>query len=513
MRDHKDVSDTAVHVQAESRASALRCLRRGQFVLGPARTNRPHGWRAHEAAGALWVTAHPELPVITVWREARALTLIGFILDPTDPTADDAAILSKLLACCTSVRKLIAATAVLGGRWAMVAACDDGLYLLTDALGLRQAMHTSPAAAGDVWVVSQADLAADVLGLLFDPDAMRFIDSDVFRRHREYRWPGTSTALRGLRHLLPNHLLDLHTGRAARYWPDGPLPPLTLREGVERTTSLITGLMLAAAQRFELALSLTAGIDSRLVLAAARLIKDRIAYVSVRQAKMPEGAADVAVPARLLARLGLRHEIVRAAASTSADFSWFFKRSVFLAHDGYGPDAEAIWQWSSGHKVAVTGSGAEVGRCPLRDALAFSNRRRITAADLARLQHLEHPYAIRFFSEWIEDVGERAAYVKLLDLFEWEQGHGNGLAMAQLEFDIAWRDIFTPYNCRALLATFLSVDERFRKTRYPTLFRSAIEELWPEVLCEPINPGTGADGLRRPLAWLRHLRRLPARMP
>lgn len=505
------MSDTAVHVLTESRAAALRLLRRGQFVLGPARANRLHSWAVHETAGGLWITAHPELPVATVWREARALTLIGFILDPTDPTADDGVILSKLLASCTSARKLIAATAGLGGRWAMVAACDDGLYLLTDALGLRQAMYTSPAATGAAWVVSQADLAMEALGLPLDGDATRFIDSDAFRMHREYRWPGASTPVRGLRHLLPNHLLDLHTGRAARYWPDGPLPTLTLREGVERTTSLVTGLMLAAAQRFELALSLTAGIDSRLVLAAARLIKDRVSYVTVRQAQMPEDASDLAVPARLLARLGLRHEVIRARASASADFSWLFKRSVFLAHDHYGADAEAIRNWSEGRKVAVTGSGAEVGRCSFRDALPFSNRRRITAADFARLQHLEHPYAIRFFSEWLDDAGSRLAYVKPLDLFEWEQGHGNWLAMTQLEFDIAWRDIFTPYNCRALLATLLSVDERFRKPSHNRLFRLAIEDLWPEVLCEPINPQTDQGILPRTIHWLRQLRRASTR--
>ena len=87
---------------------------------------------------------------------------------------------------------------------------------------------------------------------------------------------------------------------------------------------------------------------------------------------------------------------------------------------------------------------------------------------------------------------DRRAYghtiVKLLDLFEWEQGHGNWLAMTQLEFDIAWREIITPYNCREVLTIFLSVDECYRRAPDYTLFHRLIDKLWPEVMQEPINP-------------------------
>ncbi|TVL95276.1 MAG: hypothetical protein CV082_11430 [Candidatus Brocadia sp. BL1] len=40
-----------------------------------------------------------------------------------------------------------------------------------------------------------------------------------------------------------------------------------------------------------------------------------------------------------------------------------------------------------------------------------------------------------------------------LDLFEWGQGHGIRLAMRQLEINIAWKGIFTPFNCRDLYIT------------------------------------------------------------
>jgi len=78
--------------------------------------------------------------------------------------------------------------------------------------------------------------------------------------------------------------------------------------------------------------------------------------------------------------------------------------------------------------------------------------------------------------------------VNLLDLFEWDLGSGNWLAMTQLEFDIAWKDIITPYNCRAIMTLMLSVEERYRKGPENTLFLETIRNLWPEVLSEPVNP-------------------------
>jgi hypothetical protein len=474
----------------------------GQFVFGPTCPSPlPSGWSSRKLPRRGWLATHPDLRVTSVAADARALTLIGFMLDPQAPNASDATILERLFQRCDRIAHLLEATAGYGGRWALVADCDDGRYLFTDALGLRQALYADHDPAG-VWVVSQAGLALDVLGLGFDPDAQRFIDSYAVRARTEYRWPGASTPVAGLKHLLPNRVLDLDRARVRRYWPRDALLGLDLDEAVERLSALLRGLIAAAAARFDLALSLTAGIDSRLVLAAARPFMDRIDCVTVRQARMADDHKDLQVPARLCARLGLRHHIVRAAGSMSPEFSWAYKRNVFLAHDLYGPDAEAILARFGRRKVALTGSGAEVGRCSFRKQLPFSRLRRISAADLAWLQGMYHPYAIRSFQAWLDDVGD-TRNVKLLDLFEWEQGHGNWLAMTQLEFDIAWRDIFTPYNCRALLTTLLRVRESLRRAPDYALFKVAIGKLWPDLLAEPINPGASVGALLRGVRFVR----------
>jgi len=468
----------------------------GQFLLGSDFATGLSGWKFH-AAISRKLSLHPDLAHTRVVDGARELTLIGHMLDPFAPAAGNEEILLRLLGRYVNRTALIDATASLGGRWVLIAASEEEKFLYNDALGLRQVFYTAPHDKGDVWAMSQPGLCAEMLALPPDPEAVRFTQSHVFLSHPEYRWPGEATAFKAVRHLLPNHWLDLKTGTSRRYWPVQPVAVVEYEAAIERLSVLLPGIIRAAAQRFELALALTAGLDSRLVLAAAREIRDRLSFVTVQQNKMQDDHQDLMVPARLLEGLGLPHEFIRASATMTADFSRVFKRGVYLAHDHYGPDAEAILMHFSRIKAILTGSGAEVGRCSFRKELPFSESRTVTPANLAALQRMgNEPFALRHFEHWLNDAAPRHN-VKLLDLFEWEQGHGNWLAMTQLEFDIAWCEIITPYNCREVLTTLLGVDERYRSAPDYILFKRLIAKLWPELLGEPINPPPRRKLMRR----------------
>jgi hypothetical protein len=459
-----------------------------QFILGPAYVDGLPDWQMVGVDDCIKLTVHRGLLVTQVHDVHRSLTLLGFILDPHDPGATDEDVLRRLLAGFSSIRDLIRLTASYGGRWLIVATLGSDAWLFTDALGLRQAFYTPQAHGGGIWGGSQPGTIAEILGLSVDEEARTFVDSYTVRSDPEYRWPATATPYKEVRHLLPNHFLDLKTGASHRYWPDRPLTALGASDALDMLAECLPGLVNAAVARFDLVLGLTAGWDSRLVLAASRAVKDKIAYVTVRQRTMPEGATDVATAARLMASLGLGHQIIRAPVTTSAAFSYQFKRSVGFAHKHYAADAEAIFDFTRAQKVALTGSGAEVGRCSFRSQLPLSRWRRVTARDLSRLQRMNAlPFALKHFDNWLSDLGDTHG-INVLDLFEWEQGHGNWLAMTQLEFDSAWRDIFTPYNSRDVLVTLLSVDESYRRKPEYRLFRDLMARLWPEVLREPINP-------------------------
>jgi hypothetical protein len=459
-----------------------------QFILGTRFAEQLDGWQRIAIAGGLKLTAYPSLACTQVANGRRELTLIGHILDPHAPDTSNGDILSALLSHFTNRENLISATEDFGGRWLVIAVDGERAFLFHDALGLRQAFYTDPAETGAIWVTSQAGLAAEMLSLTPDEQALDYMDTQTFRRTSQSRFPAAASTFKGLKHLLPNHWLDLNTGGSYRYWPSAPLQAWTSEAAADRIVKLLAGQIRAVVARFDTALSITAGFDSRLMLAAARDVVGRVNLVTLRQGKMPDDHPDTDIPARLLKRLDLSHEIVRAAPTMTPEFSLQYKRNVYLAHDHYGHDAEAILRRFRREKAALTGAGAEVGRCPFRGKLPHADHVRYTPELLARLEYgSTHPFLVDHFREWLLDASQQR-YVKLLDLFEWEQDYGNWLAMTQLEFDVAWREIFTPYNCRAVFATMLGVDEKYRKAPDYLLFRQAIEKAWPELLSEPINP-------------------------
>jgi hypothetical protein len=474
-----------------------------QFLLGPAFAGRPAGWQRFVVADELKLSAHPDLACTQITAGTHQLTLLGHMLDPLVPAATNSEILHALTDAFTDRAALIAATNRIGGRWLLIAANGAQRFLFSDALGLRQAFYTDPCIVGALWIMSQPGLASEVFEPAPDDLAERYVDSPAVRRTPEYRWPATGAPFKGLHHLLPNHWLDLRNARAARFWPIQPLKRISPDAAIERLMVLLPGQIKAAASRFELALGLTAGLDSRMVLAAARELAGHIAIVTVRQGKMPDTHPDLETPARLLRRVGLEHQVIRADSTMTADFSRRYKRNVHMPHDHYGHDAEAILKHFGRTRAVLTGSGAEVGRCPFRTKLPHARYVRFTPELVSWLElGVTEPFAVARFAEWLDDAGSQK-HVKLLDLLEWEQDYGNWLAMTQLEFDIAWRESFTPYNCRELIATVVGVPERYRREPDYVLFREFIRQAWPELLSEPINPHIRSTSLSRTVRTLK----------
>ncbi|MCC7239120.1 MAG: hypothetical protein IT421_06395, partial [Candidatus Brocadia sp.] len=81
--------------------------------------------------------------------------------------------------------------------------------------------------------------------------------------------------------MLPNHYLNLKTGLCKRYWPNKPFQNLSLEEGLEKSSNILKALMKSASNRFDLTVGLTAGLDSRLVLAASKEISNKLSYTSL----------------------------------------------------------------------------------------------------------------------------------------------------------------------------------------------------------------------------------------
>ena len=484
---------------------------RNQFILSPAQVNIDPSWKRLQINSKFHLSAHPDLNIYRKEINSKSITLLGYILDPYNPYADNGAIIDTLAKNLDSFDKVIEATNSLVGRWALIV--DDGhsLKMFHDANGLRQVVYTDTSTTGDLWVGSQPGLLGKILHLEMDQDAVSFIN-EFQKKTKEYWWPGDSSPYLEIKHLLPNHFLDLDSGKSCRYWPNKQADRLDLDDAVKKTTDLLSRIMKAAANRFDLALGLSAGWDSRLIFAACRDIKKNISYYSMQRTGLNRKHPDILIPSRLLSKFHLQHHVIIAPKKINHEFEIIFKKNIPFAHETRIPNMQANLEHFKLQKVAVLGNISETIRSPYHIHREFPDEK-ISPEKIANYPLLgmrDMPFALHHFEKWAATLDNYYNF-NIDSLFYWEQRMGKWFAMNCLKFDSAWQEVFLPLNCRKLVEYMLSVEDKYKFEPNYVLHERLISELWPEVLSEPINPAPKKNILDMVGEILRHGKQVASR--
>ncbi len=469
--------------------NTVKLLFRRQFILGPHFIEKFPSWKRVKIRNTLCLTIHPDLNVCQVASENKSLTLLGYILDPNNPHASDSDIINSLLqeVCnCSSLDSFFECTYILGGRWILIVDNGQEIRLFHDACGYRQVYYTDTSFSRAIWCASQTGIIAETLNLEMDGEAQEFIKV-VKAIDTEYWWSGDTSPYKEIKHLLPNHYLNLGTGLSQRYWPDRNLEGLSLEESVEKNAAILKGLVKSAHKRFDLALTLTAGRDSRLILAASKEICNDIFYCTLMYWNLHEDSADIKIPSRLLSGLRLKHTVIKCPTFMEDEFEKIYKRNVITAHDVYGTIAQGLYDYYPQERICMKGNAIPIVKSDYGYRLSETDRKNITVQILTKLIKKEgNIFVTKALENWLS--GARKVYnIDILDLFWWEEREGNWQAMSQTELDIV-QEVFVPFNCRTLLTNMLSVNEKHRRPPAYKMHKMLITYLWPELLGKPINP-------------------------
>jgi hypothetical protein len=475
-----------------------RLLRFGQMYVGPRIPASLSHWKSVPIGASLRLATHPHLNVIQVERHPSTLTLVGYVIDPEHPDRDDRRILESLLETSGFSDAPFEPTDRLGGRWLMVLDGPTDTIAFSDPGGLRQFFYARETTGGGVHGASEPGILGEELGFDLDGESESFRASPGFERNQEYWWPGDASPFAEVKRLLPSFFVSLRTGRSERYWPASPLtesdPETTLRLLADRLPAMMRGIV----RRGDVAVTITAGLDSRMVLAACRDILDEFHFVTVQQAGMPSTHADLDVPRRLAGRIGFEHRIVQSADRVRDGVRAGIRDGVLFFHEKWLRDAQGILDAYEQRMISVVGSMGEVGRLFYGDRLPGG--RPVTTDGLVGAAKLgDHPFARHHFQRWLETLEQPLDY-NVADLFYLEQRAGRWMASSQLEFGHVWRDVFAPFNSREILTSLLAVPEASRRPPRNQLFTDLVVRLWPEALSEPINPhivDTPSGPLRR----------------
>lgn len=294
---------------------------------------------------------------------------------------------------------------------------------------------------------------------------------------------GTLTAHRDVRRVLPNHYLDLSSWTTHRYWPRaGDFG--TWRDfdtSVDAAARAIERFSAAASRTFRVAVTLTAGSDSRLLLAGCRSGLSDYEFFTL---DAPGAERDVGVSRALASRFGFTHRAIALKQATETETA-VWDRMVGDCVIEAPRLTHVTLRELTHHDAMFTGICGEVGRCRLyRQDYGHINEMRIDARFLMdRLTLPRVPELQADIAAWLAELSGQPNSV-ILDLAYHELKAGSW-AMSQRPITNSIKLNFIPFAQRAVLEAFIGV-EPARKGNHE-LFRATISNLWPELSTVPIN--------------------------
>lgn len=445
----------------------------------------PH-WRTVELGGGNLLHHDPDLSLVVAQDAAgRPWTVLGHPM-PTDRPATPLADLVATHA--GSPAELYGAWA---GRW--LAVIEGTVHL--DAGGLlacfyrlgppdpsRRASRSTVSCAS-----SPAFLAAD--GARGPGAAWR----PVHRVEPDW-YPMPASGVAGVHRLLPSETLRLADGRLGPR-PLAATPTRRAQDPLTAVRAALEGAMRSVVEGGgDLKLPLTAGYDSRLVLAVAKAQGAPVSAFTLAHGRLT--AADRDAAPRLAELAGIRHDFVAGGQPDPARVALLDEHTA-----GHLVDIDRVtipsgfYDWTKPGMVLLRGGCFEAGRCfyerrlPGRMPAGPDGGRALVAA----FRHPPDPFLATAFSEWLERTG-KAPYGAgdWRDRFYIEQRVGGWASSVEQAFDLLPSRNALVANSMDFYASVLRLPKRVRRDSLHHV--ALIRSLAPELLQVPFN------GDRRSLA-------------
>lgn len=323
--------------------------------------------------------------------------------------------------------------------------------------------------------------AASTTGLLLSDDeyAERFETElyKAFEIDRDGWFTGGLTAHRGIRRLLCNHYLDLKTGKTVRHWPLAEIKPTgSPQEAIARINGVVQATTRALMASKPTVVALTAGNETRALLANYKHLKDNLTFVTLNS---PGYRLDLARAGELARMFRLNHRTLRYRRANKVEIeSWQYRSGHCItgnnmtSHPSISPLAGSYF---------VGGLGGEVGRGFLW--LNANEGDRLDAQNIVdRLKLPRHPRIISEVEDWLSKLPK---YNTLFTLdLAYIELRMSCWAFAQ---SYSYPEVIKiyPLISRASYEAMLSLPTETRRNN--GMIDLCIRQSWPETLALPIN--------------------------
>jgi hypothetical protein len=373
------------------------------------------------------------------------------------------------------------ALASYSGRHAVLFMWKGQMRVVTDATGMRTVFFAD---SGGVFA-SHASLVERAVGGTMIKGDLPF----------NYGFPGNQTPYAHTRIVTPNTALDVATASLQRFWPREAIEPRELDDVAEFILDSASESIKHVAREREIRLALTAGLDSRTLLAVA--IHSGVDFEAYTYDNGDKTLIDNNVARDLAQLVGVRHTRL-AMRTPSAQLAEELADAHYSLH--HARAVEPLREWfGESPAVAVTANLLEIGRSfykPYRADLAPPTTPEGMRALHGRSMHSHRDgyskrdvqlVARQAFADWIRDAQVAATFGRLnpFDQFYWEHRMASWHGPAMVERDF-YAEPFIPFNSRRIFEAMLGLTQEHRDSG--AVFTRIIQLVDLDLLSIPINP-------------------------
>ncbi|MFQ6025981.1 MAG: hypothetical protein ACE5Q6_00545 [Dehalococcoidia bacterium] len=474
----------------ESKASLSELDFYGQFVVSQEYRSVPEGWNFRSLRGwNLW--NHSMLPVFDLKTADGTLCgwLLGFAIGENGHLVNDTLSVPFPTSASVTPDQFEKFAYSFGGRFIFIILNGEHARLYLDPCGSLAAVYDT-----------EKKCVASTLGLVVSDPTKHTKSRGISRAFPESNqfYPAGLTAISRVRRLLVNHYLDLDSWEPVRHWLKTPLT----RVGDEEIMTLVSTIasvikrnIQAVLEQYPTYLPLTAGRDSRMMLACSRELAEQATFLTFDYRDTDggiDGPTDLRISRKLSKRFGLKHKIIPIHWPPNQGLKQeYLLRIGYAGHWGKARDFyDSCARYLDLNQALLIGYAGEVGRAyywyrfPYDPLLLDGPNWKPDARQLLTWLYLPNnePF-VSPMNDWLKGIPDIDTYMLLDQLYLeqrmgcWASPHLYGAAPFQL--------VMTPLCHREVIEAMMRLPVEYRRDQ--VLVEDIMRIGWPELAEVPFQ--------------------------
>lgn len=442
--------------------------------------NKPHTTFNHsiEIFGSYFNHNYKESSICIRTQNGKTVLFIGEFVNAKYPKQTITETASKLVTCET-LEEILEELNYLAGRYLLFYGNETSIqYVIGDAVA---SIPTNYMFDGNSYAISShPKFIADAYSLTKSEESMTIAKA----AEQQQPLPYNLTMYDEIKNLIPNHYLNLTHNKMIRFYPLKENPAVDIDEVVDETIALMKNVLNSYLSEDKIALPITSGKDSRLILSLLKNHLDKVEMFTYRLDAFTEETGDIAIPKQISEDYKINYHILPVLDVPESKKEAIYEELAGSQNEGILRNAYTFNQSILSNLDALSGDIVSITKSSFGKNIPESLG---TTSYLVTKTHnysKENKAQVEQWREGVEDIYDKTN-ISIFDLFNWEHRLGKWLPKSMQNYDYLMNQLYI-FNCRYLMKLWVSIP---RAQRVEGSFHlKVIEKEWPELLDYPLNP-------------------------